>query len=83
MPGAVSFPATPGRPVPFPYNYSDMTGWVALRSTARQGSWTVIQDAQLNNAEWGVISWNTEPRSRACGGWRPGCTRTAWTAHGS
>ena len=50
-------------PEAFPYNYSDMTGWVALRSTARQGSWSVIQDAQLNNAEWGILSWNTEPQA--------------------
>ena len=23
----------------------------------------MIQDAQLNNAEWGVLSWNTEPQA--------------------
>lgn len=46
-----------------PYNYSDMTGFVALRSTARQGSWSVIQDAGIPGAEWGVVSWNTEPQA--------------------
>ncbi|MCP4573635.1 MAG: hypothetical protein GY838_14850, partial [bacterium] len=43
-----------------PYNYSDMTGFVALASTAPQGRWTVIQDAVVAGAEWGTITWNSE-----------------------
>ncbi|HEV8630795.1 MAG TPA: Calx-beta domain-containing protein [Thermoanaerobaculia bacterium] len=45
------------------YNYSDMTGFQALRHTLRQGSWSTIQDAGLAGAEWGVVSWNTEPQA--------------------
>lgn len=56
----VSFPATAGRPVPFPYNYSDMTGAQLFSSTAPQGSWTVTQDAGSAGADWGDITWNTE-----------------------
>lgn len=46
-----------------PYNYSDMTGYVALRSTAPQGSFTVIQDSGIAGSEWGQVSWNTEPEA--------------------
>jgi streptogramin lyase len=56
----VSFPATTGRPLPFPYNYSDMTGAQLFNSTAPQGSWIVVQDGGLAGTPWGSISWNTE-----------------------
>jgi uncharacterized repeat protein (TIGR01451 family) len=58
----VNFPATPGRPLPFPYNYSDMTGAQLFSNTAPQGSWTVVQDGGDPGAEWGTITWNTEPQ---------------------
>jgi streptogramin lyase len=58
----VTFPATPGRPLPYPYNYSDMTGAQLLGGTTRQGSWTVVQDAESPAHEWGPISWNSEPQ---------------------
>ncbi len=45
-----------------PYNYSDMTGSLALASTSPQGSWQVIQDAGAAGATWGTISWNSEPQ---------------------
>jgi hypothetical protein len=41
-----------------PYNYSDMTGIVALQSTARQGTWNVVHDGGCTGKEWGLISWN-------------------------
>jgi hypothetical protein len=56
----VNFPATEGRPLPYPYNYSDMTGAVALGSTSPQGSWNVVQDGGTAGKAWGTISWNTE-----------------------
>ena len=58
----VSFPATPGRPLPFPYNYSDMTGAQLFSNTAPQGSWTVVQDGGSAGAKWGTVTWNTEPQ---------------------
>lgn len=57
----VEFPATDGRPAGGPYNYSDMTGSVLLGATAPQGSWTVVQDAGVEGAVWGSVSWNDEP----------------------
>ena len=56
----VNFPATEGRPLPYPYNYSDMTGAVALGSTSPQGSWNVVQDGGAAGKAWGTIKWNTE-----------------------
>jgi streptogramin lyase len=57
----VDFPAGPsGRPSPFPYNYSDMTGAQLLTSTAPQGTWTVVQDGGNAGTEWGKVTWNTE-----------------------
>jgi hypothetical protein len=57
----VNFPAGPdGRPLPSPYNYSDMTGAVALGATAPQGTWTVVQDGAAAGTAWGTIVWNTE-----------------------
>jgi hypothetical protein len=58
----VDFPATPGRPLPFPYNYSDMTGAQLFNTTAPQGTWTVTQDGSAAGTEWGTITWNTEPQ---------------------
>jgi hypothetical protein len=58
----VDFPFGPdGRPLPFPYNYSDMTGAQLLGSTAPQGTWTVTQDGTALGTTWGTITWNTEP----------------------
>jgi uncharacterized repeat protein (TIGR01451 family) len=45
-----------------PYNYSDMTGFIALRSTASSGRWFVIQDAGAAGAAWGMLRWNQEPQ---------------------
>ncbi|HEY0305635.1 MAG TPA: hypothetical protein VGC44_11685 [Longimicrobiales bacterium] len=56
----VNFPATTGRPSPFPYNYSDMTGAQLLNTTAPQGSWTINQDGGAAGTDWGTITWNTE-----------------------
>ncbi|HET9767242.1 MAG TPA: Calx-beta domain-containing protein, partial [Thermoanaerobaculia bacterium] len=50
-------------PGAFAYNYSDMTGFQALRHTLRQGSWSTTQDAGFAGAEWGVVSWNSEPQA--------------------
>ena len=57
----VSFPATSGRPLPYPYNYSDMTGSQIL-GTIAQGSWTVVQDGGSAGMAWGTITWNGEPQ---------------------
>jgi phosphate/phosphite/phosphonate ABC transporter binding protein len=48
-------------PDAYPYNYSDMTGAVAVGTTSPQGFWTVVQDSQKPGFEWGRITWNTEP----------------------
>lgn len=45
----------------YPYNYSDMTGYVSIGSTSQQGIWTVIQDSGVAGNRWGTIAWNTEP----------------------
>jgi hypothetical protein len=44
-----------------PYNYSDMTGFVAVTG---RGSWTVIYDSGIMGTPWGVIDWNREPQGR-------------------
>lgn len=45
-----------------PYNYSDMTGFVAIGATSPQGNWTVVQDSGATGTTWGTITWNTEPQ---------------------
>ncbi len=42
-----------------PYNYSDMTGIIALAYTAPQGTWTVTYDSEAEGTAWGTISWNS------------------------
>jgi streptogramin lyase len=41
-----------------PYNYSDMTGAVALGATTWTGSWSITQQGIDANTKWGTISWN-------------------------
>jgi len=41
-----------------PYNYSDMTGIVAIQA-ARQGTWTVVHDSTELGTDWGTISWDS------------------------
>ncbi len=41
-----------------PYNYSDMTGAVALGATTWSGSWTITQMGIDATTEWGTVSWN-------------------------
>jgi streptogramin lyase len=41
-----------------PYNYSDMTGFVAIGSTAPQGTWTVVCNSGVLGLEWGTVGWN-------------------------
>lgn len=43
-----------------PYNYSDMTGAVALNSTAPQGSWQVVVDGSDPGCAWTHLTWNEE-----------------------
>lgn len=40
------------------YGYSDMTGIVARTVTTKTGTWTVIYDSTVANAQWGVLNWN-------------------------
>ncbi len=47
-----------------PYNYSDMTGFVALGATCREGSWTVFHDGGCEGAEWGVLTWTAQNLSQ-------------------
>jgi streptogramin lyase len=42
----------------YPYNYSDMTGAVALGATTWSGSWSITQAGIDANTEWGAVSWN-------------------------
>jgi len=44
-----------------PYNYSDMTGAVALGATSPQGTWRVVRDGVHAGQAWERIVWNTEP----------------------
>lgn len=53
-----------------PYNYSDMTGYQAFRSTAQQGRWELIQDAGYDNARWGLVEWNREAEGQIPAGAR-------------
>lgn len=41
------------------YNYSDMTG-STLPGAPNTGTWTVVFDSQIANAEWGRIGWNAQ-----------------------
>jgi streptogramin lyase len=43
-----------------PYNYSDMTGFVAIGTTSPQGTWTKVHDSGVAGTSWGKITWNTE-----------------------
>jgi hypothetical protein len=43
-----------------PYNYSDMTGIVAIGTTSPQGTWSVVEDAGTPGAVWDTITWNAE-----------------------
>ncbi len=45
-----------------PYNYSDMTGTVALGSTSAQGIWDVIRNGGHAGKKWGAVRWNDEPQ---------------------
>ena len=46
-----------------PYNYSDMTGFVSVGSTAPSGTWTIVQDSGVLGQYWGTFSWtSSEPQ---------------------
>lgn len=51
----LSVPLGPGAG---PYNYSDMTGFIAIGATAPSGTWTVIHDGGAAGTRWGTICWN-------------------------
>ena len=51
-----------------PYNYSDMTGQIAVGSTSAQGMWNIVQDSGAAGTEWGIVSWNNEPEGEEPGG---------------
>lgn len=46
-------------PSAFPYNYSDMTGFVNA-TTSPTGTWTVVQDGGTVGKAWGTITWNSQ-----------------------
>ena len=41
-----------------PYNYSDMTGFLAIGATAPSGTWNVVHDSTTPSTLWGKFSWN-------------------------
>lgn len=43
-----------------PYNYSDMTGFVSVGTTAPSGTWTTTYDGGSADMEWGTVCWNSE-----------------------
>jgi hypothetical protein len=43
-----------------PYNYSDMTGFVAIGATAPSGTWTVKYDGGEPSVIWDKVSWNSD-----------------------
>jgi streptogramin lyase len=43
-----------------PYNYSDMTGMVAIGTTSPQGTWSVVQDAGAPGPKRATLVWNRE-----------------------
>jgi DNA-binding beta-propeller fold protein YncE len=47
-------------PNAFPYNYSDMTGAVAIGVTNPRGAWRVVQDSGSATNNWTGIQINTE-----------------------
>jgi hypothetical protein len=51
-----------------PYNYSDMTGIVALSQTAPQGFWKVVYDGGEPDTRWGKLCWNEESCATQPGG---------------
>lgn len=57
--GAVDLTVDLGRGA-WPYNYSDMTGMVAIGMTSPQGTWSVMQDAGTPGAKSATIFWNSE-----------------------
>ncbi|MDJ0973202.1 MAG: hypothetical protein QNJ98_01915 [Planctomycetota bacterium] len=46
-----------------PYNYSDMTGAVAIGATSPQGTWIVVLDGGVPGMPWSQIRWNEEPEA--------------------
>lgn len=40
-----------------PYNYSDMTGFVAIGSPAPSGTWNIIHNSNVAGTKWGRVSW--------------------------
>jgi len=44
----------------YPYNYSDMTGIIALSQTAPQGFWKIVYDGGAPDMKWGLVCWNDE-----------------------
>jgi streptogramin lyase len=46
-----------------PYNYSDMTGFVSVGTTAPTGSWTIVQDSGVLGQDWGTFSWTSQEPS--------------------
>jgi streptogramin lyase len=54
----------------YPYNYSDMTGAVAIGVTNPRGAWRVVQDSGSPTNNWSGIMINTEPAASVPGGSR-------------
>ena len=54
-------------PGAFPYNYSDMTGQIAIGNPT-QGFWEVMHDGLAPGTSWGTITWNTEPEAKVPAG---------------
>ncbi|MDJ0520960.1 MAG: hypothetical protein QNJ90_02680 [Planctomycetota bacterium] len=66
----VDLPASvgpPALPIASPYNYSDMTGAVALSSTSVQGTVTFVIDSEEDGYAWGDCTCNNEPEGATPG----------------
>ncbi|MCI0496060.1 gliding motility-associated C-terminal domain-containing protein [candidate division KSB1 bacterium] len=48
------------------YGYSDMTGRTSVQNANRRGTWKITYDGVVDNATWGIVSWNGyEPETTA------------------
>jgi streptogramin lyase len=54
-----AFDLTVALPGASPYNYSDMTG-SALTGKPTSGTWSVVYDSTIADAEWGTVDWTAD-----------------------
>jgi streptogramin lyase len=57
-----AFDLTVPLPGASPYNYSDMTG-STLTGKPASGTWSVVYDSAIPNAQWGTVDWTADTPS--------------------